>query len=263
MTKISDIDFSKIPPKVILYGPPGCGKTGLLLTLGSRLQVLDTDNGLRTAFGMQDKWRPQRLAVDAVQFLEEEPEKRALAFRQIKEYIYGLPKKIKLGDFPYEFIGIDSFTTFAKSAISFVMGNSGKLGQAPEIQHWGLAFIEVNNVLSVLRALPIGVILCVHEMINTVNKEEKVTLAIPGKNLPGEVASYFDEVWYMRKRAIGQNKFRHIIQTTSDEAIMARSRSEVPNETDISCGLLEIFTKLGYKPKEPKNALAPPTVEML
>jgi SpoVK/Ycf46/Vps4 family AAA+-type ATPase len=46
MAKLKDLKFQH--PKILLWGRPGCGKTALALTLGTRAQVLDCDEGLMT-----------------------------------------------------------------------------------------------------------------------------------------------------------------------------------------------------------------------
>ncbi len=69
--------------KIILFGAVGVGKTGLALTLGSKAQVLDMDDGLITGQSMQDEFTKDRLEVD-VKTAYEEKLTTATAFPKAK-----------------------------------------------------------------------------------------------------------------------------------------------------------------------------------
>lgn len=240
------------PPKILIYSEVGVGKTAEALTLGERAEVLDFDNGLRTAVSLKDQFTEQRLKVNARQFIETDPMSRASAFKTAKEYIYSLPSEIKNGRYPYQALIIDSLSSFAEAGVAQIMYNSGQLGKNPEIQHWGLAFTEIKNVMATLRSLPIVLVVLAHEQVKTIGKgadaENKLEIAISGKNLPSQICRYFDEIWYMRAKAEGAGRFKRVFQTVSDGIKVARSRSCLPNDTDASVGMWEIIKKLGYEP---------------
>lgn len=250
--KVSELKSK--PRHICIYGEVGCGKTALALTLGERAIVLDLDEGLLTGISLKDSFRDARMAVTVKQFLESEPQIRATVFPRVKSYIYGIPRDIKSGNFPYDALIIDSLSAFADSAVQMVMANSGNIGKNPEIQHWGLAFTEIKNVLNVVRTFPIVVVLIAHEQIKLIgkppNQDMRLELAIPGKNLPSQVARYYDELWYLRTRQVGQGKIQRVLQTSSTEAIAARSRSCLPNLTDTACGMWKLLEMTGYKVPE-------------
>jgi hypothetical protein len=142
--------------------------------------------------------------------------------------------------------------------MSYIMGNSGKLASdaskaAPqiEIQHWGLVFNEVKNILTVLLSLPMPFILLAHDQVYEVGKgltkDRLIQLGTPGKNEPQRIAKNFDEVWYMISRSSGGGKFQYIIQTKNDDIREAKSRSNIPNYTDTACGMWKLIEMTGYK----------------
>lgn len=248
--KVSELPKTR-PPKVIIVGPVGCGKTALLSTFGEGLQVADMDDGMLTAVKLQDQWTSQRHQVDVKQFLEPEPQLKAIAWNQFKNYVYGLTGEIARKTYPFKAFAVDSLTAMANAAVASILATSGRLGKNPEIQHWGLAFTEIKNVLGVLRSLPIPIILTAHEQTKTIGKgddaEDRLEIAISGKNLPTQVCAFFDEIWYMRVRPAGAGKNEYLVQTLSDSKITARSRGGLPDRTNTNVGMRELFKKIGYE----------------
>ena len=76
--------------------------------------------------------------------------------------------------------------------------------------------------------------------------EDRVSLAIHGKNMPAEVMGLFDEVWYMRTGGTLAKRTR-IIQTVHDGTTTARSRACIPNMQDTSIGMWKLLELMGYK----------------
>lgn len=246
-------DLVKRPPKILIYSGPGTGKTALTLTLGEKLQIIDLDDGLRTANALEDKFKAARLAVDAKQFLEPSPHTSALAFKRTKECLIGIANDCQRGRYPFEFLALDSLSSLAEYALNYVMANSSRLGGQPEIQHWGLAISEVKQCLMILRSLPICVIVIGHEQIKTIGSgpsaEDKIFLGVYGQNLPLQVPGYFDEFWRMRVRPIGGGKFEYVVQTQATDVADAKSRGCLPNLTNAGGGMMDLLKKLGYEPR--------------
>ena len=251
--KLSELVQNRAP-KILLYGEVGAGKTALALTLGAKALCVDMDDGLKTGVSIKDNFSSERLQVEVRQFPEPEPQKRAVSFMAVKKFIYGLPAEIQAKRWPYEALIIDSLSSLADAAVRYIMSNSSRLDDTPEIQHWGLAFNEIKNVMNVIRTLPCAVVLIAHEQVKSIgkgnNKEDKLEIAISGKNLPSQITRYFDEVWYMRARNVGGGKRQYVVQTVGDDVVAARSRSCLPNLTDTSCGMWGLFKQIGYSPKE-------------
>lgn len=254
--KLGEMTLAR-PPNILLYGPVGCGKTALALTLGERAQIADMDDGLKTGLSLKDSMYNMRTQVDVRQFLETNLPKTAVAFRGFKSFVYGLPADIQAKRWPFQALIIDSLTTWADAATKYIMSNGGRIDDAPEIQHWGLSFNEITNVLGVIRTLPVPVILIAHEQVKSIGKglnaEEKLEIAVSGKNLPSKITRYFDEVWYMKAKPAGAGKMQYVVQTVSDDKKIARSRGCLPDNTDTSCGMWELLKRVGYVPPEVKN----------
>lgn len=253
MVKLSEM--KRHPPKIILMGGFGTGKTALALTLGERAVVLDCDNGVATGMTLADKFKQERLNVEVKPCWEESADS-AIGFSRALSYARSIQKEVKQGKGP-EALVVDSFTTLVDMAVRQVLATNGKLGQNPQIQHWGLAFIQVETFLTIMKALPIVVIMTAHTMRYEEDGITKKGIACPGTKLPHKVPTYFDEVWVMKIRNLEQGKKAYLIQTQGTESVPARTRYNLPDETDANLGMVEILRLMGYsfpqKPQEGKK----------
>ena len=243
-------DLQRKPPKILMYGPPGSWKTSTALTVGEGALVLDLDNGLMTALTHQDQFTEDRKSVDVVQFRDERAG-RPQAFKKCKDYI----KKLA-GQKPEELpscLVIDSLTAMSDYCVDHVMVNNGKaIDSAPEIQHWGAVFRELGYVMKHIYAMQIPVVLIAHDSLNQIDENTtQIELAVHGKKMPAQIQQYFDDIWYMKMKPEGQNKFDCKIQTIKDSVITARSRNGLKNGTSAGLGMKKLFKEMGYeyKPK--------------
>jgi hypothetical protein len=104
-----------------------------------------------------------------------------------------------------------------------VMCNSGRPGENPEIQHWGLLLNEIQNIIVLLKSLQIPAIFIAHEMVLTLDESTVVRIALPGQKLPGAITRLFTEIWYMRIRQTGQGKSEIYLQTSPTSSVTCRS----------------------------------------
>jgi len=241
MAKLSELGAR--PPKIMVMGDFGTGKTALALTLGRHAKVFDFDDGLRTGLSLKDKFLESRKNVEVVSLLESDP-KEATAFMKFQSYIGGIVSECRAGTFGYRAVVVDGYTNLLDAAVRNTLKIHGKLGRSPEIQQWGAAFIDVDNVLFALKTLPLVVVLLCHtrRVFDSDGGVVGVELATPGKNLPQKVPSFFDEVWRLDVSA-----GKYVIQTQASFECKCRSRSCVPDKTSVDLGLPEIMRQwMGY-----------------
>lgn len=218
--KVSEL--ASHPPKVLIYGPAGRAKTALALTLGGRCEYLDLDDNMEVAFGLKDNLQHLRLDVNVKQFIDRDATK-ATAFDKFKQYVYKISAECHKKTYPHECVVVDSLTSVAVGAHRKIMASSGGTDKNPQIQHWGLILNEIENIITILRALPIRMFMIAHQMEYTDDNNTVVQIAVPGQKLPGRITRMFSEIWYVRMRAIGQGKFEFYIQTAPTTSITCRS----------------------------------------
>ena len=239
-------DLKKKPPKIILYGPPGTGKTALVMTLGSRLRLYDLDDGARTGLTFKDAFRDERLKVDIKQCIDEDSRK-PVGYPKLKSYLIGCAEECRRGTFPFEYICVDSLTTFADAALRQVLSNAGRLDDnRRQIQDWGMSFTDIENVLAILKALPIGVIMIAHDFETVKEESTKSHIAVPGKQLPHKLPAFFDELWYAQIRSLSGGEKDYCIRTKGTADFEARTRCNLEDRTSMKEGMVEILRKCGY-----------------
>jgi hypothetical protein len=257
MTAIKDIKF--LPPKILLMGPYGTGKTALALTLGEYAEVIDLDNGLRTAVGLKDKFTEARLSVEA-RLCWEERYDIATSFAKAKSNILDVVSSCRKKTYKKKALIVDGLTNLVDCSVRSVCGNQGDPNKKPTLPVWGMAIGEIENLLIALKSLPIVVVLIAHtfQVIQDGEIDEGETdsatgkkfdskplitevLACSGQKLPGKVTAAFDEVWRMEVQG---NRF--CLRSIRLARAPARSRACLPDKTDANLGLVEILKKIDY-----------------
>ena len=143
--KISEIIDKYRPPKVLIFGRFGTGKTAYVLTHGPGTYVLDFDGGLRTAMTLKDQYTDHRLSCEVFDCVEKDF-RYPSAFERGKAKILSIANTVRGGKtWEYDILVIDSFTEFADAAIRSVTGASGHAGKNPSQPEWGLIRRQMLN----------------------------------------------------------------------------------------------------------------------
>lgn len=242
--KLSEVKIK--PPKVLLYGPFGSGKTCFAMTGGKYVQYLDMDEGLQSGKKLKDSFTEIRGEIDVLEAHEDDPN-RALAFMKARSYIQSISEQCRKGTYPFKILVIDSLTNLHEFCMRMIMSNSGILGQKPKIQNWMMRDIEFINLCLLLKTLPIAVIVIAHQQVNVEDEVNVLTPFLPGKSLPNNFFSKFDEILYMKPRLIAGGKTSFTIHNLSTSCITARTRSNFPDKLDVSIGLLKLLEYMEYK----------------
>jgi len=235
------------------------------------------DDNLDVAHGLKDNLSKDRLEVDVKQFIDANPISQPTAFKKVKQYILSVQQMCQKGTYPFDVLCLDSLTALSVASQYEVMKNSGKAGDNPEIQHWGLLLTEIENVITYLRALPIPVIFICHELLLTAEESpnlkveigknqgpsqiSKVAIAIPGQKLPPKITRMFSEIWYMDIQNIGQGKSKILLRTLPTETITCRSGMGLKNGKKIgiitkdgasqdSTSMLDLLKLVGWQPDD-------------
>ncbi len=240
-------------PKILLMGQFGTGKTLWATTLGSKCLVLDLDNGLRSALTFKDKHFNERQLID-VKTCWEEDANRATAFSKFASYLKSIGEECRQNKFERQALIIDGYTSLADFSVRDVLARNGLLGKAPQIQHWGLAFIQIEQVLMELRSLPIVVVMIAHIRRVEVKEETKYEIASPGQKLPDKIPPYFDEVWVTEIKGSGSNQ-KYVCKTKGTSVVPCRTRGNIGDNLDMNRDLGFFVEELGFKWKvsEPTN----------
>jgi hypothetical protein len=236
------------PPRIIIYGPPGSGKTGFAMTGGAKVKYLDIDGGVRTGLFMKDKWSEQRkLCFANVTDCTEPSAKQAVAFRKVKAIVesYADTKEAQK-DKPI--LVIDSLTTLLEYCMRYVLDTNGILNKNPRQSDWGQRDTEIKQLLINLKSVDACIILLAHELSEEIDGTNVVNPAMTGQKLPPFILSQFDEILYARIMRTEGNKMEHIIWSTPTSSLRLRSRSCLPPQYSMNDGLLPFLAQMDFKP---------------
>ena len=251
--KAKDLLLLQNYPSVLIYGPAGTGKTALV-SQANNSYMFDFDDGMRTAALLEDKFTSLRQDCEFDTYKDSEPSKptRWSAFtKKLFEFSKMSAKgKITHDGKDIDTIIVDSLSGMAKSMQLHIMYvATTDAFRKPQIQHWGDMVSEIEKCLTILRSLKCLLIVTAHEMDFEVDGINLIRpLSITEKHGKNKLAWLFDEVLHTSLRPAGMNKHKYMLSGHSTTSILARTRSKMTEEIDVSeIGLAGVLEKIGYK----------------
>jgi len=236
-------DYNPSPPKVLLAGEMGTGKTLLATTPGARALVLDLNNGLTSCRLFKDKFTADRLSCEVKQCWE--LGKPGAAFSRTLAYVQEFAKKPS-----HEMLVIDGLDDLADGALASILVNASKWDEKSVDKvtrtEWGAAIALVERVMYRIKSLPTVVVMTAHTKLVEVDGNLRTALAVYGRNLGGKLEGMFDEVWCTKVTGSGAAR-KFLLQTISTGGIKCKTRHQLQNDTDMNLGLVEILSRVGYK----------------
>jgi len=182
-----DILKKKYPPVILIFGPAGTGKTGLISQMKNgyifdfdrgmlTAATLDFDRGMLTAATLKDKFYEQRQKIEFDTYREENP-KIPVQFDRAMRKLNELITAKNNGTLKYESVGADSLTGLAEIIKLKVMKDqTGNALAEPSRNHWGAMINYMRNFLVNLRALNILILITAH--IQTIEDESGAVIDI-------------------------------------------------------------------------------------
>lgn len=222
---------------ILAVGDSGTGKTEFIRTLPKPF-VFDFDKGLATIADTELYKNKHYITVKDVH-----PKGKPL--KNLGLYAYGeawpafITKLNEIGDqmdkgiCPYESLVFDSLTTMADICMNNVLKNDNKIGQAPQIQHWGAQINALQQVLDLLTSWPGVKYLTAHVQRNEnqITETQEMLPLVTGK-LAGKVSIYFDEVYFtdIKVTGTGDNRRKNYMFITESDMVrrQCKSRNRVP-----------------------------------
>lgn len=170
-------DMSLDYAKVVLYGPPGSGKTTMGATFPNVL-FLSAESGL---LSIRDK------AIDVWTINEWEDAEEAFAF-------------LRKGDHPYKSVVIDSLTEVQKKLHEHIVRKfPGKRRDYEDLMSqsdWGYAIDRMRKMCRAFRDLPMNVVFIALDQTETTEEESTTKPALSGKTLSTELLGWVDAAIY-------------------------------------------------------------------
>lgn len=220
MSKVSEMDSSKVRLSCLLYGASGTKKTRSLLTVPPALNVkiVDFDNG---AFFLKGKEGMKVLTfVDGPAIpkgYKGPTEKRPLAWQRGRDEI--ISTLLRPGD--TDLLVVDTITTISNAIIRAKLEEKGDPFAQPTLQEWGAVIRELTSVFSMCLDPRIHVIVIAHEEV-MLSKEGGIDGYRPlvnGRQLPAQMPNFFDEVYRSVERG---NNF--MWQVSTHDHALAKTR---------------------------------------
>jgi len=206
--------------KILVHGPAGAGKTQLCATTGQTTIILSAEKGLRTLkrFALEFPKKFKKIKVIQINNIDDLEE----VFEMVSE------------DHICEWICFDSVSEIAEQILHAAKEESNDPRQA-----YGKMQDRIGELLRQFRDLDYNVMMTCKQKYVVDGDSGRTTYmpALPGQNLPQQIAYLFDEVFALRVEEDEDGEEYRTLQTGKDSKYHAKDRS----------GCLDMFEKPSIK----------------
>jgi AAA domain len=269
MTSLSDHESNTVV-KLLCVADSGGGKSGALASLvdaGYKLRILDFDNGL----GVLRGYIRNKKNISNVEFITLRDElkltgqrigyKKANAFQRGMDVLekggsaWGegstIPPLVEWGEDTV--LVVDTLAMAAKSCLGMVMFANAKGMSQAELQHYGTAMDNIENLLNLITSPAVGCHVIVNTHIAIGDNGKQYPEAIGSKLLP-KVAKPFDNMVSISKSGASRT-----FKTSSDGTLMLKTAVKIKDTYPIETGFAQIFADLMGKSSTAAPVLAAET----
>jgi len=248
MPKLKDLKLR--PPRIIIYGIPGTGKTALGLTGGARVLALDVDGGMRTGLTLQDKFHSERLEVEVKDCFETNPF-IPTSFGRVLSFVKSFAQECRAGKPPAKILMIDSWTSVCMAAQDQVAAQNNRVGQKLRKIDWLDIISMLTGLSTLIRTCPAVVIMTAHQMYVYGGEEEKpenatASMMCVGTKLPSIIIGAFDELWHVKTIDAAGGKTAFVIEANPTDKLAVRTRMQLPKGCKTSEGIVELLKRIGH-----------------
>jgi len=228
------IQLSRFAPQslnILCYGRNGTGKTEFAGTAPKPILFIDTDKGITTVLSsprITDKDKIFMVPIND-QPDPQHPAPQPLGFLTIKQILSDISKTGKYGTVEPKTVVIDTLTTAASFAMSYVLYINKHTGQQPTLPDWGRQMRELTDMITTGVGLKQNFIVLAHEQYMKDELSGRIWCAplVTGK-MAMEIGLYFDELYHANVREVG-GKHEYILETKASGLITAKSRLDLAN----------------------------------
>lgn len=212
MARISKPEVLSSKLKVMIYGPPGVGKTHFCATAGECL-LIDVDSGSRTLVGTKNVDVLEYVSIEQVEAIVEYMRKGDPAFAK------------------YETIAFDTLSTLQMKNLDSQLQRQSKTAGMPiykaDWDIYGEMTQRLRSLMMAFRSIDKNLIVTCHstEKEDSVSKLMTQRLDLTPK-LAATVAGLFDIIGYMRIDAKGVRQ----LQVQPSKTVLAKTRVRLPSE---------------------------------
>jgi hypothetical protein len=226
MPNARDIKHSQVPPKIFLMGDTGSGKTSQFLTLpGRKFIYLFDPNALLSLEGHDldyEEFYPDVLPLNITP-LAKDGRKDTSKLKDTGSDLYvkweeHFEKRAESGFFDqYDWLGLDSFTTFSDMVMDRVLTLNGRSGQWPQQDDYGPQMNAISKVVRTATNLGCGLFCTGHTDVMQDDLTKRIyRLPLLTGRLRKKIPLLFSEVMYTEAAPDGKGGTDFTVMTKPD-----------------------------------------------